>query len=129
MPAQRKDPRPTRDRVELKPTHRRSHRRVRQWLQVRLDPGKIHTVTGDLGPGGAFVHTDRSLSPGAPVRIVIELPDNSVAVAEGVVRWTKPATAPGGSSSQAGLGVEFTRVSDELEAYLNEGCPFILQAV
>jgi Tfp pilus assembly protein PilZ len=89
----------------------------------------IYAVTGDLGPGGVFVHTGRPMKPGTPVRLVIELPDGGIAPAEGVVRWTKPGTPQGGPAAQAGVGMEFTRVSDELQAYLDDDCPFVLRAV
>jgi len=94
-----------------------------------MEPGKIQTVTGDLGPGGVFVHSDYPLAPGTLVRLEIELPDGT-AEAEGVVRWAKKAAASqldviGGR----GFGVQFTQVSDELRSYLDTDRPIVLRAV
>jgi len=89
----------------------------------------IQTVTGDLGPGGVFVHSDHLLAPGTLVRLEIELPDGT-GEAEGVVRWSKKAAAShldvvGGR----GFGVQFTRVSDELRSYVDTDRPILLRAI
>ena len=109
--------------------HRREHRRTRQWLRVRMEPGTIQTVTGNLGPGGVFVHSDYLLEPGTVVQPEVELPDGT-AEAEGVVRGAKKAAAsPLDVVGGRGFGVQFTRVSDELRSYLDTQRRILLRAV
>lgn len=108
--------------------NRREHRRTRQRLRVRLDPGTIHSMTGDISAGGVFVYSQRLLKPGTAVRFEIELPDGT-AWAEGVVRWAKRVPPQFAAVARGGIGVEFTWVSDELRAYLDEGRPVLLRAV
>ena len=85
-------------------------------------------MTGDVSPEGAFVYSHRVLGPGSRVRVVVELPSGP-AEAEGIVRWAKRVPASLGSLARGGMGIEFTRISEELRAHLENTCPILLRAV
>lgn len=108
--------------------NRRRQPRTRQRLRVRVEPGTINTVTGDLSPGGAFVYSHRMLQPGTRVRFEVELP-GGVAEAEGVVRWARRVPPHLSSVARGGMGIEFTRLSDELRAHLDGSGTLFLRAV
>lgn len=108
--------------------NRRKQARTRHRLRVRVEPGTISTVTGDLSPGGVFVYSHRMLQPGTRVRFEIELP-GGVAEAEGVVRWAKRVPPHLSGVARGGMGIEFTRVSDELHAHLAGSGALLLRAV
>jgi hypothetical protein len=86
-------------------------------LRVRLEPGTINSITGDLAPGGVFVHSHRLLRPGTAVRLEIGLPEGR-GEAHGVVRWAKRVPPQLSRFSRGGMGIEFTWISEELRAYL-----------
>jgi len=108
--------------------NRRETSRSRRRLRVRLEPGTINSVTGDLGAGGAFVYSHRVLKPGTALRFQVQLPDGK-AEAEGIVRWAKRVPSQLTAVARGGMGIEFTWVSDELRAYLEEGGTVLLRAV
>lgn len=88
-------------------------------MRVSLEPGSVTSVTGDLSPGGIFVHSARILDPGTRVRVVIQLP-HGLARAEGVVRWAKRVPAQLLGHVRGGVGIEFTWLSPELAAFLSD---------
>ncbi|GAB4268983.1 MAG: PilZ domain-containing protein [Deferrisomatales bacterium] len=96
---------------------RRARRRRRTRLRINVDPGGVSSFTGDLSPGGVFVYAARVHRPGTAVRLVLRLPAGA-AGAEGVVRWAKRVPAPLLNHIRGGMGIEFTWVSPELEAFL-----------
>jgi len=108
--------------------NKREHHRSRHRLRVRLEPGTIHSMTGDVSPGGVFVYSHRLLKPGTVVSFHVELPEG-MAEAEGVVRWAKRVPPQLTSVARGGMGVEFTRVSEKLQAYLDDNCTILLRAV
>lgn len=94
-------------------------------MRVRLEPGRIQSVTGDVSRGGVFVYSQRLLAPGTPVRLEIELPEGT-GEADGVVRWAKRAPPQFAVVARGGMGIEFTRISETLRAYLDTD-PTLLQ--
>ncbi len=96
---------------------RRREKRRRQRLRVLVEPGAVMSVTGDLSPGGVFVHSARIYAPGTPVSLRFALPSGH-AEARGVVRWAKRVPVSLMGHVRGGMGVQFTWVSLELHAFL-----------
>jgi len=85
-----------------------------------LDPGAIRGTLQNISPGGLFLQTDTLHPPGRPVRLIISTA-HGPAKAQGVVRWVRMDTLSGEAS---GMGIEFTKVTQELRAFLSArlGC-------
>lgn len=98
---------------------RRRIRRKRQRVTVQLEPGGITSMTGDLSAGGLFLYSVRVHRPGTRVRLVARLP-NGVAEAEGVVRWAKRVPPNFLNHVKGGMGIQFTWLSPEFQAYFEE---------
>lgn len=98
---------------------RRDNRRHRVRLSLRMQPGDVASSTADLSVSGVFVRSARVLVPGTVVRLVITTPTGP-AWAEGVVRWARRVPPQLLAYTRGGMGVELTRVSPELRAYLGD---------
>lgn len=97
---------------------RRRNRRKKHRLSVRLEPGSVSSVTGDLTPEGLFVYSARVHKPGTRVRVVLRLAAGADAEAHGVVRWARRVPTQFLAHVRGGMGIEFTWISPELQAYL-----------
>jgi uncharacterized protein (TIGR02266 family) len=85
------------------------------WLEH--DGATVFGTTIDLGQGGLFLRTALPMSPGADVRVTVELPGKARVVAEGrVVHRVAPA-----EGERPGLGVRFLALQagdDALDRFL-----------
>ncbi len=102
---------------------RRGSRRKRVRLRVRVDPGGMSTTTGDVGPGGIFVYAARVHRPGTRIRLVVRLPDGSVAEAEAEVRWARRVPPGLVAHARGGMGLAFLKLDPGLARYLAEHFP------
>lgn len=75
----------------------------------------LRDYTQNLSSGGAFVHTDRTLSVGDAVRLQLSFPRLlSPLCIEGIVRWVRPV-----SEGDSGAGIEFVNFDAEVRAALD----------
>lgn len=95
--------------------------RERAHCLVLLEPGGLRATLENLSEGGLLLRAPRVRSPGSVVRLVLNTPVGPLG-AEGVVRWLAAEEADG-TRSDAGMGIEFTRRSPELDAYLRAYFP------
>jgi uncharacterized protein (TIGR02266 family) len=90
---------------------RRGGESPRVFVEVEIGlTTESHIYTGlslDVSTGGVFVATYAPSAPGAAVSLHFVLPDGYVVNAEGVVRWTREATA----DAAPGMGVAFVQIS------------------
>jgi uncharacterized protein (TIGR02266 family) len=90
---------------------RRGGESQRVFVEVEIGlTTESHIYTGlslDVSTGGVFVATYAPSAPGAAVSLHFVLPDGHVVNAEGVVRWTREATA----DAAPGMGVAFVDIS------------------
>lgn len=76
----------------------------------------ISDYTENLSMGGTFVITERAMSVGTRVRLLISCPGLIDPIAlTGVVRWTRE-----GSDIEPGVGIEFEPYDDEVRSRLAE---------
>ena len=97
---------------------RRNHRK-RARLRVRLEPGKVSSLTADVTRDGVFVQAARVHRPGTRVRLVVRIPTGE-ARAEGVVRWARRVPGAFMAHLRGGMGIQLDRMDPALEAYLDE---------
>lgn len=101
---------------------RRAQSNKRVFVEVEIGlTSESHIYTGlslDVSTGGVFVATYEPSAPGTAVSVHFVLPDGHVVNAEGVVRWTRDATA----DAAPGMGVAFTYISPESLAHIAEFC-------
>ena len=101
---------------------RRAQTNKRVFVEVEIGlTSESHIYTGlslDVSTGGVFVATYEPSVPGTAVSVHFVLPDGHVVNAEGVVRWTRGATA----DAAPGMGVAFTYISSESLAHIAEFC-------
>ena len=85
-----------------------------------LEPGAIRGTLQNISPGGVFLETDKLHRPGRSVSLIVSTA-HGPAKAQGVVRWVQVDTLSGAA---AGMGIEFTEVTEELQSYLSTrlGC-------
>ncbi len=87
--------------------------------------GDLYFETHDVSTGGIFITSDLLLDVGEKLHLEFQLPGSSKpVVAEGtVVRVTRVPKIPG-KEFKPGMGVKFTKISDEdkkrLEEFLRE---------
>ena len=100
---------------EIKPD-RRAHPRVQLQVQVRLRFASAQAMvacrTFDISQGGAFLMLDTPRPVGTGVRLVIDVGDRTLIVG-GVV-----ARVADGSDGRPGMGIRFTEVTADDEAFL-----------
>ena len=85
-----------------------------------LDPGAIRGTLQNISPGGLFLQADKLHTAGQSVSLIVSTA-HGPAKAQGVVRWIQTDTLSGG---EAGMGIEFTEVTEELQSFLSTrlGC-------
>jgi uncharacterized protein (TIGR02266 family) len=72
----------------------------------------------NLSTGGTFVRTERELSLGTPVQLLLSFPALVRPIRlDGVVRWARPATSADG---EPGIAIEFTGMAGEARLELDE---------
>jgi uncharacterized protein (TIGR02266 family) len=102
-------------------TERRKHD-SRVYIEVEIGlSSESHIYTGlslDVSTGGVFVATYDPAAPGTKVSLYFVLPDGFVVNADGVVRWTRAATA----DAPPGMGVAFVNISTESVAHIAGFC-------
>tara|TARA_R110002096_G_scaffold44524_3_gene119701 strand:- start:3392 stop:4132 length:741 start_codon:yes stop_codon:yes gene_type:complete len=75
----------------------------------------LRDYTQNLSSGGAFVHTDRTLTVGDAVRLQLSFPRLLAPLCiEGVVRWVRPI-----AEGDSGAGIEFINFDAEVRASLD----------
>ena len=94
---------------------------TRQAAEVKVDyrtvGGFITDYTDNLSRSGVFVYTSLPLPADQEVRLRITLPGDQIPLAlMGVVRWTRTAAE---DEDNAGMGIEFTEVADDVQAALD----------
>jgi len=101
---------------------RRADTNKRVFVEVEIGlSSESHIYTGislDVSTGGVFVATYEPARSGTAVSLYFVLPDGHVVNAEGVVRWTRAAT----EDAPPGMGVAFTRISEESLAHIAGFC-------
>jgi uncharacterized protein (TIGR02266 family) len=82
-------------------------------------------VAADVSAGGVFVSTPAPFPVGTDVNLYFTLVPGRTLHAEGTVRWTRP----GDSNLPPGMGVAFTRVSEDDQRAIGDYCanrpPFV----
>jgi uncharacterized protein (TIGR02266 family) len=101
---------------------RRTRGDTRVFLEVEIGlTSESHFYTGlslDLSTGGVFVATYEPARIGTVVQVYFVLPDGHVVNAEGVVRWSRDATA----DAPPGMGVAFVGISAASLAHIAQFC-------
>ena len=89
-----------------------------RWLQSDGATSELHSGwTANLGLGGAFIETDAAHARGAQLTLEVELPPAERTVSlRAEVRWV----AATGDEGEAGMGVHFLGVTEEVAAALVE---------
>ena len=101
-------------------TERRDGDRVAIALDVVFegDSQFFAGITGDIGRGGLFVCTYRTLEIGTLVDLSFTLPGGAKIETKGCVRWLRPASA----GAAPGIGVSFEALSAEDHTLIDEFC-------
>jgi len=86
---------------------------------VVLEPGGIRAMLENLSTGGLFLQAQRLRPTGSRVRVILSTAEGPLP-AEGVVRWVRKGN---GNLETSGMGIEFTRQSAELRAFLDKLFP------
>ena len=97
-----------------------TNKRVYIEVEIGLST-ESHIYTGlslDVSTGGVFVATYEPSGPGTAISLYFVLPDGYVVNAQGVVRWTRDATA----EAPPGMGVAFVDISSESIAHIASFC-------
>ena len=101
---------------------RRGGMNKRVFIEVEIglsSESQIYTgLSLDVSTGGVFVATYEPSPPGTAVSLYFVLPDGHVVNAQGVVRWTRAATA----DAAPGMGVAFVGISGESIAHIASFC-------
>lgn len=101
---------------------RRAGTDKRVFIEVEIGlstESQIYTgLSLDVSTGGVFVATYEPAPPGTMVQLYFVLPDGHVVNAEGVVRWTRVATA----EAAPGMGVAFVTISSESLEHIARFC-------
>lgn len=101
---------------------RRGGPNKRVFIEVEIGlSSDSHIYTGislDVSTGGVFVATYEPSAPGTAISLYFVLPDGHVVNAQGVVRWTRAATA----DAAPGMGVAFVDISSESIAHIASFC-------
>jgi uncharacterized protein (TIGR02266 family) len=107
---------------EFEGAERRAQTTRRVFVEVEIGlTSESHIYTGlsfDVSTGGVFVATYEAAPPGTAVTLYFVLPAGQVVNAEGVVRWTRGASA----DTPPGMGVAFTSISQESLAHIAAFC-------
>jgi uncharacterized protein (TIGR02266 family) len=107
-------------RVERAVEQRTAGQRVR----VEVDVGVLSAsnfyagVAADVSAGGVFVSTTEPLREGTEVALYFTLDGGHTLHAEGLVRWTRPK----GGELPPGMGVAFSRLSDDDRRAIADFC-------
>jgi uncharacterized protein (TIGR02266 family) len=72
-------------------------------------------VSSNVSPSGIFIRTRKALPPGTILKIVLEIDGNTKVTLEGEVAW---ALKTGLSDFRNGMGIEFSHVPEEYEAFI-----------
>jgi uncharacterized protein (TIGR02266 family) len=101
-------------------TERREGPRFAVALEVTLssDSQFFAGITGDIGQGGLFVSTYRTLPVGSEVELTFTLPTAAVVKTLGTVRWVRAASA----GAPPGLGISFNALSSADRAHVEAFC-------
>jgi uncharacterized protein (TIGR02266 family) len=101
-------------------TERRDGERLNIQLDVAFhgDSQFFAGITGDIGRGGLFVCTYRTLEIGTLVDLSFSLPDGAKIETKGRVRWLRPASA----GAAPGIGVSFEELSADARAHIETFC-------
>ena len=103
-------------------TDRRAHSNKRVFIEVEIgltSESNIYTgLSLDVSTGGVFVATYQPAPPGTSISLYFVLPDGHVVNAEGIVRWTRTASA----DSPPGMGVAFVTISNESLGHIASFC-------
>jgi hypothetical protein len=91
---------------------------------VHVDPGGIRGTVRDLSAGGLSLHTHTPFSqvPGSPVCLTLSTSSGPI-WAEGVVRRVERGGGRDRYPSRMGMGIEFSKASRELQAYVRRDVP------
>jgi uncharacterized protein (TIGR02266 family) len=102
------------------PEQRMAGQRVRVDVDVGvLSESNFYTgVAADVSLGGVFVSTPTPLPVGTDVALYFTLGEGSTLHTEAVVRWIRAKT----SDLPAGMGVAFTRLSDDDRRVIGDFC-------
>lgn len=103
------------------PRDARRSARERVHCLVLLEPGGLRATIENVSSGGLLLRAPRVRSPGSVVRLIVSTPGGPLR-ADGVVRWIA-GESDEGVQTPAGMGIEFTRRSPELDAYLRHRFP------
>ena len=110
--------------TEADETSRKSVRKNVRCFVV-LEPGGIRATLENVSTGGLFLQAQRLRPTGSRVRVILSTAEGPLP-AEGVVRWVRKGN---GTLETSGMGIEFTRQSPELRAFLEklfpEECPAV----
>ncbi len=75
----------------------------------------VSDFTENLSMGGTFVRTERELTIGSQIRLLLSCPGLIEPIAlRGLVRWTRPAL----ETADAGAGIQFTEYDEEVRRRL-----------
>lgn len=93
-------------------SEKREHPRIKTAFELKIQHAETFHWTSlrNLSAGGVFVQTDAPQAVGSTVSMQLALPvDNEPMDIQGRVMWVREASNPSGP----GMGIEFTRISEE----------------
>ena len=102
----------------------RPEQRSGQRVTVEVDVGVLSEsnfytgIAADVSLGGVFVSTPSPMPEGTEIALYFTLGEGATLHAEGVVRWTRSKSA----DLPTGMGVAFTRLSDEARRTIADFC-------
>ncbi len=101
----------------MRTERRKSAPRKTKRLPATFSDGTVELsgTSSNLSLTGVFIRTRKPLSPGTPVRIVVELAENNTIELAGIVVW---ASKTGNTGFKDGMGIKLTSVPDAYKIYL-----------
>lgn len=89
-------------------------------VDYRCDGHYLFDFCRDLGAGGVFIETTSPLPTGSSIDLTFTIPDSKETLrTKGKVIWVQP-TIPDRSDVRAGMGVQFTKFSEEQRQTLED---------
>jgi uncharacterized protein (TIGR02266 family) len=99
-------------------------------LEVKFGSGRntYKGILSNLSQGGLFIRTNRGFSPGTTIDIELVLPDGTISVLKGIVRWAEKTHL----AIKNGMGIELIEKDSAFMNFIKSfhektGKPFIME--
>lgn len=98
--------------------NQRSTSRVPQKIksEVSSEDTLTYSTSRNVSNGGVFISTPEPFTPGTDLELSLKLPNGEILTVKGIVRWTRDE---GEDGDLAGMGIEFTSLTDAIEKKLS----------